>query len=191
MTGSAPVTTSLPDPAFEQPTIRSVYVLRHAKSSWDLAELADHDRPLDPRGERAALVMGRYMSQRHFLPELVLCSTATRARETLALAGSQWPCTPEIEFSPRLYLTGERELLQVLKAVDDGIRAVLIVGHNPDLHDLLKGLASRGDAPLLDEMAKRFPTAAFAAIKLPLVHWAGIGQASGSLACFTTPKELV
>lgn len=185
------MTTASLDADPEQPVIRSLYVLRHAKSSWESPELADHDRPLDPRGERAALVMGRFITQRHFLPDRVLCSTATRARETLALAAGQWPCSPVVDYSPRLYLNGERELIRVLMAVDDDIRAVLIVGHNPDLHDLVTSLARRGDAPLLAHMGAKFPTAAFAAIKLPLAHWAGIGQATGSLTCFATPKELI
>lgn len=191
MTGSDPVTTlpaDLPEPS---PALRSLYLLRHAKSSWESPALPDHDRPLDPRGERAALVMGRFMVQRRFLPEIVLCSTATRARQTLALAAGQWPVMPPVEFVPRLYLNGERELMRAMMALDDGVRSVLLVAHNPDLHDLVTTLARRGDAEQLARLKAKFPTASFAAIKLPLAHWAGIGHATGTLVCHATPKDLV
>lgn len=191
MTGSDSVTTAPPDLPETPPAVRSLYVLRHAKSSWESPALPDHDRPLDPRGERAALVMGRFMAQRRFLADLVLCSTALRARETLALAGSQWPAMPPVEFMSRLYLNGEQELMRALMTVDDGYRAVLLVAHNPDLHDLVKTLARRGDAEQLARLKTKFPTASFVAIKLPLAHWAGIGHATGTLACHASPRDLV
>lgn len=185
------MTSAPPDLQEAQPTLRGLFILRHAKSSWDSPALPDHERPLDPRGERAALVMGRFMAQRRFLPDLVLCSTAVRAQETLALAGSQWPGMPPVVSVPQLYLNGERELMRAIMAVDDVHRTVMVVAHNPDLHDLVKTLARRGEAALIDRLKAKFPTAAFAAIKLPLAHWAGIGHASGTLACFATPRDLV
>lgn len=191
MTGSEPVTSAPPDLQEAQLTLRGLYILRHAKSSWDSPALPDHERPLDPRGERAALVMGRFIAQRRFLPDLVLCSTAVRAQETLALVSSQWPGVPPTELIPQLYLNGERELMHAIMAVDDIHRTVMVVAHNPDLHDLVTTLARRGDAALLDRATAKFPTAAFAAIKLPLAHWAGIGHATGTLACFATPRDLV
>ncbi len=185
-----------PDDASEIPELpdsamRTLYVLRHAKSGWDDPTLHDHDRPLDLRGERAALVMGRYMAQRRFVPDLVLCSTAVRAQQTRALAATQWGAEPPVESDRDLYLTGERMLLKRLAQVPDEVRAVLLVGHNPDLHDLVVALARRGSEELLAGLAARFPTAAFAAIKLPLLHWKDIAGAAGTLFCYTVPRELV
>jgi len=182
----APEVSELPDSA-----MRTLYVLRHAKSGWDDPTLHDHDRPLDLRGERAALIMGRYMAQRRFVPDLVLCSTARRAQETRTLAATQWGAEPPVEVDRDLYLTGERMLLKRLARVPDDYRHVLLVAHNPDLHDLVVTLGRRGNEELLAGVAAKFPTAAFAAIKLPLVHWADIGGAVGTLVCYTVPKDLV
>jgi phosphohistidine phosphatase len=171
--------------------MKTLYVLRHAKSGWDDPDLADHDRPLDLRGERAALVMGRYLAQRRFIPDLILCSTARRAVDTSTLVISQWSTRPAIECDRTLYLTGEKRVLQRLGQVADSVRAVLVIGHNPDLHDLVVALARRGDQERLADLAAKFPTAAFAAIKLPLEHWSDIVSVAGTLINYTVPKQLV
>ncbi len=171
--------------------MKTLLLLRHAKSGWDDPDLADHDRPLDWQGERAALVIGRYMQQEDLIPELVLCSTARRAMETHWLVSSQWTNPPPAEFDRGLYLTGDRALLHRLAQVDDRFKSVLVVGHNPDLHDLVLALARRGDPALLAAARDRFPTAAFAVIKLPIEHWAEILTATGFLLGLATPKTLV
>ena len=172
-------------------TMKTLYVLRHAKSGWDDPSLTDHDRPLDLRGERAALVMGRYLAQRRFIPDLVLCSTARRAMDTRTLVMSQWSSQPSVECDRTLYLTGEKGVLQRLARVADTVRAVLVIAHNPDLHELAVALARRGDHEQLADLAAKFPTAAFAAIKLPLDHWSGIAGVAGTLINYTVPKQLV
>src|SRR6056297_1143050 len=101
-----PDVSELPDSA-----MRTLYVLRHAKSGWDDPTLHDHDRPLDLRGERAALIMGRYMAQRRFVPDLVLCSTARRAQETRALPAAQWGAEPRLGSARAPVRYGERALL--------------------------------------------------------------------------------
>jgi phosphohistidine phosphatase len=171
--------------------MKTLYVLRHAKSGWDDPNLADHDRPLDLRGERAALVMGRYLAQRRFIPDLILCSTARRAVDTRTLVTSQWSRVPAVECDRTLYLSGERRVMQRLAQVPDEVRAVLLIAHNPDLHELAVALARRGDRERLADLAAKFPTAAFAAIKLPLEHWADIASVAGTLINYTVPKQLV
>lgn len=171
--------------------MKTLYVLRHAKSGWDDPNLTDHDRPLDMRGERAALVMGRYLAQRRFIPDLVLCSTARRAMDTRTLVMSQWNSQPSVECERGLYLSGEKRVLQRLAQVADSVRAVLVIAHNPDLHELAVALARRGDDVQLADLAAKFPTAAFAAIKLPIDRWAGIAHVAGTLINYTIPKQLV
>ncbi len=183
--------TTVPWAETKTTAMKTLLLLRHAKSGWDDPDLADHDRPLDWRGERAALVIGRYIEQEHLLPELVLCSTARRAMETHWLAKSQWKNTPPTEFDRGLYLTGAPALIQRLIQVDDRFKRVLIIGHNPDLHDLVLQFAHRGDPALLAEAKAKFPTAAFAILKLPIDRWADLPGASATLFGYVTPKTLV
>lgn len=171
--------------------MKTLYVLRHAKSWWDDPSLADHDRPLDARGERAALVVGRYMRQQGFAPDRVLCSSARRAIDTLVLVRSQWDTVPTIDLDRALYLSGARAILNRIATLDAGTGSVLVVGHNPDLHNLVVNLAAKGNGPLLEAAREKFPTASLAVIKLPLDDWQGIVSTQGRLIGYVTPKTLV
>ena len=137
--------------------MKTLYLVRHAKSGWDDPTLHDHDRPLDLRGERAALVIGRYAAQRRFIPQLVLCSSARRARDTLDLVTTQWPELPRIEIDRSLYLVGEHGLRKRLAAVDADVGSIMIVGHNPDLHDLARLLVGKGDDGLRQDLSSGRP----------------------------------
>ncbi|MCB9957767.1 MAG: histidine phosphatase family protein [Rhodospirillaceae bacterium] len=171
--------------------MKTLYLVRHAKSGWDDPGLQDHDRPLDMRGERAALVVGRYAAQRRFVPNLVLCSSARRSRDTLELILTQWPKVPTIEIDRDIYLVGEHGLRKRLGKVGHGISSVMVVGHNPDLHDLALRLAGKGDDALRDSLREKFPTASLAALKLPIDDWADIPANSATLIAFASPKLLV
>ena len=171
--------------------MKTLFLVRHAKSGWDDPTLDDHDRPLDLRGERAALVVGRYAAQRRFVPETVLCSSARRTRDTLDLVLSQWSDVPSIEIDRDLYLVGEHGLRKRLAAVDPEVRSVMIVGHSPDLHDLALGLAARGDDTLRENLREKFPTAAFATLKLPVDTWSDLPLGVATLVAYVTPKDLV
>ncbi|MEE8272332.1 MAG: histidine phosphatase family protein [Alphaproteobacteria bacterium] len=171
--------------------MKTLYVLRHAKSSWADPDSADLDRPLAPRGERAAMVMGRYIAQQDMIPELILCSTARRAVETRAAVVGQWPAVPPTEFDEALYLAGATGVIRRLARVDAAIGGMLVIGHNPDLHALTVGLAKVGPADLIDMVAGRFPTGAFAALTLPIERWDAISEAAGTLTDFVVPKMLV
>ena len=171
--------------------MKNLLLLRHAKSSWDAVDLADHDRPLGPRGERAALVVGRYILQRGLVPDLVICSTARRARETRSLASSQWPLQPETTYAHDVYLNGRRAILELLSKTDDSVGSVMVVGHSPDLQDLTLALASGGDVPLRRKAKDQFPTGTLAMLRLPIDTWKGVLNTSGTLVELTTPKNLV
>lgn len=169
-------------------------LLRHAKSSWEDDGLLDHDRPLAPRGRRAAPAMGRWLGGNGPLPDAVLCSTSRRTRETLALfteaVGSPVPTT----FDRRVYHSGRGALLEVLRETDDGpVRTLMLVGHNPGLQELALSLAGE-EAPeirgALGRMAVKFPTAAVAVLDLEVARWSEVEPGCATLVAFMRPKDL-
>ena len=171
--------------------MKKLYILRHAKSSWDAMDLPDHDRPLAPRGERGALVMGRYMAQRNLIPDLVICSTATRGVETLRLVAGQWDRDVPVVRDRSLYLTGARTIRQRVAQTEQTVNAVLVIGHNPDLHDLTVALAEPGSQAHRRLAETKFPTSALAIFHFAIPDWPSLRSASGTLVDLTTPKGLV
>lgn len=171
--------------------MKTLILLRHAKSSWDHTELADHDRPLGPRGERASLVMGRYIVQSNLLPDLILCSSAQRAVDTCGLILSQWPHTPAIEYERELYLSGERAIRRRIGAVDGAVDKLLVIGHNPDLQNLTVALAAGMNAPLKREAQEHFPTGSLAVLRFPIHDWQRVLSTQGTLCELTAPRSLV
>ncbi len=166
--------------------MRRLYLLRHAKSSWDDPSLADHDRPLAPRGRKAARRLGAHLSEEGIEPELVLCSSARRTRETLErLGGAVGGSTVEVEEG--LYAADADALADRLRAVPDEVRSVLLIGHNPGLEELALDLAGRGEA--LARLEEKFPTGALAALELS-TSWAGLSPGSAELTAFVVPREL-
>jgi phosphohistidine phosphatase len=160
-----------------------LYLLRHAKSSWKDHGLADHDRPLAPRGRRAAKAIGRYLRDQGIEPELVLCSSATRARETLeriALARAQ--------IEPELYRAGADTLAARLHQVPAAVASVMLIGHNPGMQELALLLARPG--PELGELEAKFPTGALATLALPGPDWRTLDRGTAELIGFVRPRDL-
>ena len=118
--------------------MKHLIILRHAKSAWDDTSVSDHNRPLAPRGERAALVIGRYLRQLNLPIDLALSSTARRARDTWALVSTQFDALITTETDAVLYLKGPAAIRQRLAQVGDAAKTVVIVGHNPDFERLAK-----------------------------------------------------
>ena len=149
--------------------------------------LADHERPLSPRGRRDAERIAGHLLGLGVEPALVLCSTAARTRETLelvrpALGGAT------VELEPELYGASAQGLLERLHAVPEAVASVMLIGHNPGLEDLALLLASSG--PELGRLETKFPTAALATLTLPAAPWVGLSPAGAVLASFVVPKEL-
>jgi phosphohistidine phosphatase len=165
-----------------------LWLLRHAKSSWDDSDMEDVDRPLAPRGARAGDRVRDNHDAEGIRPELVLCSSSLRTRETLAriLPGLGPELTVRIESS--IYSFEADELLDRLRAIPADVGSVMLVGHNPALQELATTLAADGDR--LDELRKGFPTAALAELDLPISSWAGLASGSGRLERFVVPREL-
>jgi len=167
-----------------------LYLLRHAKSAWTDPLLRDHDRPLAPRGERAAERVGGYLAGRTPAPELVLCSSAVRARETLMRILADLPVRPEVRIESELYGVGPAGLLRIIGAVSPSIRSLLVVGHNPTLGDLAVQLAGSGPPKALRRIARKFPTAALAELRFDCGGWDEIAFGRGELIAYSTPKRL-
>ncbi len=167
-----------------------LHLLRHAKSDWGHAGLADHDRPLAPRGERAATLVGAYLQQEGICPDLVLCSSALRTRQTLARVLTFLPETTEVSIEPRMYGASAMQLLRLASLAGDGVDELLMIGHNPGTEYLASHLSISGPAPHLQAMRRKFPTAALASIRLPGCL-SSLTEDGGELLRFVTPKTLV
>jgi phosphohistidine phosphatase len=160
--------------------VLTLYLLRHAKSSWDDPGLADHDRPLAPRGLRNAEVLAEQLRAARILPELVLCSTAQRARETLAAVLPAFDGETEILVERALYGSSARELLERLHAVPEAVGSTMVVAHNPGLEELASRLA--GDAA-----PERLPTAALVELSSGAT-WATLGESPCRVVSSTVPR---
>jgi len=164
-----------------------LWLLRHAKSSWDDPDLADEDRPLAPRGERAAAAMRRYLGADPIQPSLVLCSSARRARQTLAAVLPALGTDLEVRIEPGLYTFDASVLIERLRTVPAD-RSVLLVGHNPSMQDLASLLASSGDR--LNELRAKLPTGALVEIEPPVDLATTLEKRDGVLTRFVVPREL-
>jgi phosphohistidine phosphatase len=166
---------------------KRLYLLRHAKSSWKHSGLADHDRPLAGRGRRAADAIAGHMREQAIAPDLVLCSTARRARETTERIQSSLGTAPVIH-EPGLYGASAASLLERLHRVPDEIASVLLIGHNPAIGDLALDLAR--PSPERRALEVKFPTAALAELGVPICTWGDLDHNGAELVAFIRPRDL-
>ena len=161
---------------------KTLLILRHAKSSWANADLSDHDRPLKARGRRDAPRIGRLLREERLVPDLIITSTARRARATAHLAAEAAGYEGEIEETDAFYHAAPGAYLARLRRLPDAVERVLVVGHNPGMEELVALLTGR---------AERFPTAALADVRLPLTTWTALtATSSGQLRHLWRPKAL-
>jgi phosphohistidine phosphatase len=166
----------------------SLHLLRHAKSSWDDSTLADRERPLAPRGRRAAKAIAKHLVRVGIEPDLVLCSSATRTRETLELVRPAFRDEPKVSFEDELYAASSDALLERLRLVPEAVASVMVIGHNPGLQDLALLLASGGTE--LERLKAKFPTAALATLTLATPAWRQLSEGGAVLDAYVVPKEL-
>jgi phosphohistidine phosphatase len=165
--------------------MRRLILLRHAKA-YTPAGASDHERPLAPRGQRQAEVIGRYMAEHDLIPDLAIVSTALRAQETWKLALASFGRPVPVHSERRLYEATTSELLAVVNEADDAAKTLLMVGHNPGFERLTAYLAGQGEATAATRLQREFPTAGLAVIDFSAVHWRDIGEAAGYLERFET-----
>ncbi|MBO0765566.1 MAG: histidine phosphatase family protein [Hyphomicrobiaceae bacterium] len=165
-------------------------LLRHAKSSWSDARLRDFERPLNERGESAAPRMAAFMARRGLLPDLVLCSPAVRARQTLRLMLPYFEKAPRVAYDDALYLASPGMLLKLIRTAAAPVRHTMVVGHDPGLHMLAVELAGSGCGNDLEALAQKLPTAGLAVIAFHAGAWAEVHRGDGRLKLLMTPKRL-
>lgn len=161
--------------------MKTLFLLRHAKSSWDNANQADFERPLNKRGREAAPLIGRFIRQNEVKPDVIISSTATRARETTELVIDASKLKPELRFDKRIYDATWLDLLKVIAGIEDEKESALLVGHNPGFEETVFRLT--------DEKVT-MPTAALVKIKLDIEHWNETTEFCGKFDWIMKPKEL-
>lgn len=162
--------------------MKTLYLLRHAKSSWDDTSLTDQERPLEPRGERDAAKMSKRWTQLYEKPDLIMSSPAVRALATAKIVaqGLEYK-TKKITIEERLYAATEDGLIDVIEALDDKLGLVMLIGHNPGFTEL---------AHHFDSNVTHMPTCALAEFRFEVDSWAGIGQALPVHTTFDSPKHV-
>ena len=170
--------------------VKTVLLLRHAKSSWDHPTLTDRLRPLSPRGRKAAPRVGSYMARNGLIPNRVLCSPARRAVETWEMVSEQIDDPVEVEVRDDLYHASPGGLLAILQDLPDTEDSVLLVGHNPTFEELALELAGAGQAEPLMEVGRKYPTGALAIIEFSVDNWSHVREGTGYLRAFIRPRFL-
>lgn len=162
--------------------MKTLLLMRHGKSNWDDATLPDHDRPLSKRGRRDAPRMGKLLQELQLIPDLVISSTALRARKTASAVLETCGGPADIQTHPEIYDGDQEDMLEILRTVSPLVETVLLVGHNPSLEVLAEMLCAEN---------LHLPTAAIARIDLNIATWQELTEVTpGRLNGFWTPREL-
>ena len=166
-------------------------LLRHAKSSWDNLDHTDHQRPLNTRGIKAAPKMGKFIAGSGLTPQLILSSTATRARQTTQLVHEQLGKDIETHFIDDLYnFSGFHKPLNIIRSQCNKQTPLLVVAHNPTMEELADELTAAGSSSVRALMYQKYPTAALAEIDFDIPKWADLQTGIGTLIKFTRPRDL-
>ena len=170
--------------------MRRLMLLRHAKSSWRDPTLSDFDRPLAPRGEKAAPRMGAFMRAQGLVPDVVLSSSAVRARQTMALALDALACAPQRIVTRRLYHAPLDVLFEEVRGLDDAHESALVIGHNPGLQAFALALLARERSAEALEIARHYPTAALVVMALDIAAWSQLARGTARLELYQVPRAL-
>ena len=162
--------------------MKTLLLLRHAKSSWGDGDLADFDRPLNNRGRHDAPRMGQLLARHELTPDLIITSAARRAATTAELVAMAAEYAGDIQYTNELYLADPDTFLEVARETDDSVARLLLVGHNPGIEELVAALAGRDE---------RMPTAALACFRLDIDHWRDLtDETAAEMLHLWRPKEL-
>lgn len=172
--------------------MKTLHLLRHAKSDWANADLGDHERPLNARGIAAAKAMGMRLASEDFGVDAIFCSTATRARETHQLLVKPLPRIPAT-FHDDLYMVSPSELLAFIRGVGDSCQSIMLIGHNPATHALALSFIARagtGAGESLAALKDKYSTGALCTIGFELARWDQLAPGKGTLVRYIRPKDL-
>jgi phosphohistidine phosphatase len=176
--------------------MRLLLLLRHAKAARDAADKQDHSRPLNERGHAAATAIGRWLADRPAIqPELALVSTAQRTRETWHDLADMLPGTVPVRYERALYLAAPNAALDAIAGVPNDVDRVMVIAHNPGIHELACSLVGRiGARPAarlaFDHMRESFPSGSLAVLAFPRIrNWADVAPGKGRFEAFTRPRD--
>jgi phosphohistidine phosphatase len=162
--------------------MKTLLILRHAKSSWNNAQLTDYERPLNGRGKQDAPRMGKLLREQDLVPDLIITSSAERALATAEAAALASGYEQEIQATRSFYHADPEAYLDALRRLDDSLERVMVVGHNPGMEELAEELTGSWE---------QMPTAALAQVSLPINHWRELEDGTtGELVNLWRPKEL-
>lgn len=171
--------------------MKTLVLMRHAKSSWDDPVLDDFDRPLNARGRAAAPRMGRWLRQEELIPDLAICSAARRVLDTWNLVAPVLGRQVTTRVEPDLYAADPDLILDTIRSVGEGVETLLVLGHSPGIEDAAHALARDGSpAGVVQRMRRKFPTAAAAVIEFDSGSWAETGPGEGTLVRFVRPRDV-
>lgn len=160
--------------------MKTLFLMRHAKSNWNDANLSDFQRPLNERGLKAAPLIGKIMFDRRIKPDLIISSPAERAKQTAMLVKEAAQIDGEIQFEKRIYEASVSTLMKILAETGEAVKSVMLIGHNPGFEGLLN---------VLTGAAQPMPTAALAVIDLNINNWGEITPNCGTLRVLIRPKD--
>ena len=170
--------------------MKTLHLLRHAKSSWDDPVERDFDRPLNGRGHRAARRMGEWLLAERLHFDRILASPALRIRQTIEGVEGGFGQRLTLEQDKRIYMASAASLFDIVRECPDSVTDLLVIGHNPGLEDLLL-IATEGDtSPLRREAELKYPTATFASIEIDIDRWADLPEGGARLVRFVRPRDL-
>ena len=171
--------------------MKTLGLFRHAKSGWADPRARDFDRPLSERGERGAALMGKHILDFGLKFDRVVASPAVRVTETIERASKAYGRSFPVEWDRRIYLASSATLIDLLREIEGDPAAVLMVGHNPGLEDVIFDLVpDDGPSPLREEVEVKFPTATFAVLELDIAGWNEIAEGCARLVAMTRPRDL-
>ncbi|HEX7877551.1 MAG TPA: histidine phosphatase family protein [Sphingobium sp.] len=171
--------------------MKRLTLLRHAKSDWDDPVARDFDRPLNRRGEKAALLIGDFARNRKMQFDMLIASPAARVVQTLDTFLAAYGDTLDPHWERRIYLASAPTLFDVIRDLPDTVDSAIMAGHNPGLEELILDLVpDNGASPLREDVEVKFPTASLAVMDLAIDHWADAKQNVATLVSFTRPRDL-
>jgi len=172
------------------PAAMRLLVVRHAKSEKAEPGTPDRDRHLNGRGEKDAATMGAYIARHALTPDLALVSTAQRTQETWQRMSAALPADPKLIYEEQLYNAGSRATLAIIRKIQGTASTVLVLGHNPGLHDLARNLIASGDIDARERLNEGLPTAGLVVIDFAAETWDKLHAHAGRLERFVTPRSL-
>ncbi len=170
--------------------MRRLLLLRHAKAEIGSLSTPDIDRMLTPRGRKAATRMGQYLHAESIIPDFVVCSSATRTRQTHDLLLATFARPIPVQFEPLIYEAPYERILAVLQRCPDSAETVMVLGHNPGLEDLTDALMMTADPAAEKRFRFKYPTCGLSVLTFKTTHWEDLTEQSGHLERFVAPKHL-